>query len=172
MSEFKLKNTIDEGTKIMFWKHQLCVWLSIPKFYSHFTKVTRKCQCFGCIVEPGGNVIIYTEQIFIANTVVTLIWLRNRSANNETIMSILTLTYWILCPGVEFGCDDGCCNAGTNISCPCSFLINTVPGGIWTPGGSVIVPWNKHRQDEVHVKAFVAKKPLNFSYIVYLKTDW
>ena len=45
------KNTIDEGTK-MFWKYQLAVWLSIQNSYSHFTKVTRKCKCFGRIVEP------------------------------------------------------------------------------------------------------------------------
>ena len=51
MSELKLKNTIGEGTK-MFWKYQLAVWLSIQNFYSHFTKVTRKCECFGRIVEP------------------------------------------------------------------------------------------------------------------------
>jgi hypothetical protein len=51
MSEFKLKNTIGEGTK-MYWKYQLTIWLSIQNFYSHFTKVTRKCECFGHIVEP------------------------------------------------------------------------------------------------------------------------
>jgi len=51
MSGLKLKNTIGEGTK-MFWKYQLAVWLSIQNFYSHFTKVTRKCMCFGRIVEP------------------------------------------------------------------------------------------------------------------------
>ena len=33
-------------------KYQLAIWLSIRNFYSHFTKVTRKCECFGCIVEP------------------------------------------------------------------------------------------------------------------------
>ena len=36
----------------MFRKYQLTVWLSIQDFYSHFTEVTRKCECFGCIVEP------------------------------------------------------------------------------------------------------------------------
>ena len=49
--EFKLKNNIGEGMK-MFWKYQLAVWLSIRNFYSHFTTVTSKCECFGRIVEP------------------------------------------------------------------------------------------------------------------------
>ena len=53
MSEFKLKNTIGEGTKI-FWKYQLTVWLSIQNLYLHFTKVTRKwvfwshCRALWC----------------------------------------------------------------------------------------------------------------------------
>jgi hypothetical protein len=34
----------------MFRKYQLAVWLSIQNFYSHFTKVTRICECFGRIV--------------------------------------------------------------------------------------------------------------------------
>ena len=29
----------------MFWKYQLVVWRSIQNFYSHFTKITRKCEC-------------------------------------------------------------------------------------------------------------------------------
>jgi hypothetical protein len=45
------KKNIGEGMK-MFRKYQLTVWLSIQHFYSHFTKVTRKCECFGRIVEP------------------------------------------------------------------------------------------------------------------------
>jgi hypothetical protein len=28
------------------------IWRSIPNFYSHFTKVPLKCECFGCSVEP------------------------------------------------------------------------------------------------------------------------
>jgi hypothetical protein len=52
--EFNLKNTIGEGLK-MFWKYQLTVWLSIHNFYLHFTKVTRKCECFGRIVEPCNS---------------------------------------------------------------------------------------------------------------------
>ena len=36
----------------MFWKYQLAVWLSMQNLYSHFAKVTRKCECFGRIVEP------------------------------------------------------------------------------------------------------------------------
>ena len=40
----------------MFRKYQLAVWLSIQNFYSHFTKITRKCKCFGCIVEPCAHV--------------------------------------------------------------------------------------------------------------------
>jgi hypothetical protein len=48
------KNTIGEGIK-MFWKYQLTVWLSIHNFYLHFTKVTRKCECFGRIVEPCNS---------------------------------------------------------------------------------------------------------------------
>jgi len=36
----------------MFRKYQLAVWRSIQNFYSHFTKVTRKCECFRHIVEP------------------------------------------------------------------------------------------------------------------------
>ena len=31
---------------------KLAIWLSIQNLYSHFTKVTRKCECFGHIVEP------------------------------------------------------------------------------------------------------------------------
>jgi hypothetical protein len=31
------------------------VWLSIHNFYLHFTKVTRKCECFGRIVEPCNS---------------------------------------------------------------------------------------------------------------------
>ena len=50
-SEFKLKKNIGEGMK-MFRKYQLADWLSIWNFYSHFIKVTRKCECFGRIVEP------------------------------------------------------------------------------------------------------------------------
>ena len=42
---------IDEGTKI-FRIYKLAVWRSIQTFYSHFTKVTRKCGCFGHSVEP------------------------------------------------------------------------------------------------------------------------
>jgi hypothetical protein len=44
------KKNIGEEMK-MFRKYQLTVWLSIRNFYSHFTKVTRKCECFGRIVE-------------------------------------------------------------------------------------------------------------------------
>ena len=36
----------------MFRKYELAVWLSIQNLYSHFTKVTRKCECFGRIVKP------------------------------------------------------------------------------------------------------------------------
>jgi hypothetical protein len=36
----------------MFRKYQLAIWLSIQNFYSHFTKLIRKCEYFGCIVEP------------------------------------------------------------------------------------------------------------------------
>ena len=36
----------------MFRKYQLASWQSIQNFYSHFTKVTRKCECFNRIVEP------------------------------------------------------------------------------------------------------------------------
>jgi hypothetical protein len=32
--------------------YKLAVWLSIQNFHSHFTKVARKCECFGRIVEP------------------------------------------------------------------------------------------------------------------------
>jgi hypothetical protein len=42
---------IGEGMK-KFRKYQLAVWLSIQNFYSHFTTVTRRCECFGRIVEP------------------------------------------------------------------------------------------------------------------------
>ena len=48
---FKMKSTIGDGMK-MFRKYQLAVWRSIQNFYSHFTKVTRKCECFSHIVEP------------------------------------------------------------------------------------------------------------------------
>ena len=43
---------IGDGTK-NFWKYQLAVWLSIQNFYSHFTKVTRKCESFGRNVEAS-----------------------------------------------------------------------------------------------------------------------
>ena len=56
MSEFILKNTIGEGRK-MFRIYQLAVWLSIQNFYLHFAKVTRKCECFGHIVEPCTDVV-------------------------------------------------------------------------------------------------------------------
>jgi len=46
-----MKNTIGDGMK-MFRKYQLAVWRSIQNFYSHFTKVTRKCEYFSRIVEP------------------------------------------------------------------------------------------------------------------------
>jgi len=46
-----MKNTIGDGMK-MFWKNQLAMWRSIQNIYSHFTKVTRKCECFSHIVEP------------------------------------------------------------------------------------------------------------------------
>jgi hypothetical protein len=42
LSNFKMKNTIDNGMK-MFWKYQLTVCRSIQNFYSHFTRVTRPC---------------------------------------------------------------------------------------------------------------------------------
>ena len=45
-----------------FRKYQLAIWLSIRNFYSHFTKVTRKCECFGRIVEPC-IMISYTYNI-------------------------------------------------------------------------------------------------------------
>jgi hypothetical protein len=48
-SELKLENMIGDGTKI-FWIYKLAVWLSIWNFYSHLTKVTRKCDCYGRIV--------------------------------------------------------------------------------------------------------------------------
>jgi len=41
---------IGDGTK-NFRKYQLAIWLSIQNFYSHFTKVTRKCECFGRNIE-------------------------------------------------------------------------------------------------------------------------
>jgi hypothetical protein len=50
-SEFELKKYIFERMK-MFRKYQLAIWLSIQNFCSHFTKVTRKCKCFGRILEP------------------------------------------------------------------------------------------------------------------------
>jgi hypothetical protein len=50
-SDFKMKNTIGDGMK-MFRKCQLTVWRSIQNFYSHFTKVTCKCECFSRSVEP------------------------------------------------------------------------------------------------------------------------
>jgi hypothetical protein len=46
-----MKITIGDRMK-MFRKYQLAVWRSIQNFYSHFTKVTRKCECFSRIVEP------------------------------------------------------------------------------------------------------------------------
>ena len=46
----------------MFRKCQLVIWLSMRNFYSHFTKVTRKCECFGCILEPS-IMISYTYHI-------------------------------------------------------------------------------------------------------------
>ena len=51
----------------MFRKYQLAIWLSIQNFYSHFTKVTRKCECFGRIVEPRTNIIYkpYTYNILM-----------------------------------------------------------------------------------------------------------
>jgi hypothetical protein len=49
-SEFKLKKNIGEGMK-MFGKYQFAIWLLIRNFYSHFEKVTHKCECFGRIVE-------------------------------------------------------------------------------------------------------------------------
>ena len=49
---------IGEGMR-MFRKYQLDIWLSIRNFYTHFTKVTRKCECFGRIVEPCIMIISY-----------------------------------------------------------------------------------------------------------------
>jgi hypothetical protein len=53
-----------EGMK-MFWKYQLAVWLSIRNFYSHFTKVTRKCECYGCIVEHWNEWICIQLKLFL-----------------------------------------------------------------------------------------------------------
>jgi hypothetical protein len=56
---------IGEGMKI-FRIYKLAVWLSIQNFYSHFTKVTRKCECFGRIVEPchiRGECCIITTKL-------------------------------------------------------------------------------------------------------------
>ena len=65
-----MKNIIGEGKK-MIRKFQLAAWLSIYNFYSHFTKVTRKCKCFGHIVEP---------------------WLRNQT--NHQYHSEITWNWW------------------------------------------------------------------------------
>jgi hypothetical protein len=61
-----MKNTIGDGMK-MFRKYQLAIWRSIQNFYSHFTKVTHKCECFSRIVEPCTHTKIneqaqYTSQ--------------------------------------------------------------------------------------------------------------
>ena len=45
------KKNIGEEMK-MFQKYQLAVWLSIRNFYSHFTKGTRKCECFCSHCRP------------------------------------------------------------------------------------------------------------------------
>ena len=49
---YTLKDQIINVATKFFCKYQLTVWLSIQNFYSHFTKVTRKWECFGQIVEP------------------------------------------------------------------------------------------------------------------------
>jgi hypothetical protein len=49
-----MKNTIGDGMK-MFRKYQLAAWRSIQNFYSNFTKVTCRCECFNCIVEPWNR---------------------------------------------------------------------------------------------------------------------
>jgi len=88
MSEFKLKNTIGEETK-MFWKYQLAVWLSMQNFYSHFTKVTRKCECFGRIVEPCIDTWIYTSMIIclyhVCCLIVVIFVCKNQKENLEII---------------------------------------------------------------------------------------
>jgi hypothetical protein len=79
MLEFKLKNTIGEETK-MFWKYQLAVWLSMQNFYSHFTEVTRNCECFGRIVEswhvPYLNLLMVGFMVFNAtfNNISVILW--------------------------------------------------------------------------------------------------
>ena len=55
------------------YKYQLAVWLSIRYFYSHFIKVTRKCECFGRLVDAIKKFHIQTvkqrhRKIYIYDT--------------------------------------------------------------------------------------------------------
>jgi hypothetical protein len=46
--------------------YKLAVWRSIQNFYSHFTKVNRKCECFGRSVEPSPRFLC--RQTFFSPT--------------------------------------------------------------------------------------------------------
>ena len=49
---------------VMEWKCSENIWRSIHNFYLHFTKVTRKCECFSRIVEPWSRPInLLTQSI-------------------------------------------------------------------------------------------------------------
>jgi hypothetical protein len=91
-SDIKMKNTIGDGME-MFWKYQLTVLRSIQNFYSHFTKVTRKCASFSHIVEPWKKYIFHCQLLFI---LFFLGWNRFSWRWNNRL--------WRLCPISRRGC--------------------------------------------------------------------
>ena len=80
-SEVKFKNMIGEVTK-NFRIYLLAVWRSIQNFYSNFTKVTCKCECFGRSVHPCYSKVAVKTQ------------------DNNTLLNFQYL-YMLAC-----GCDD------------------------------------------------------------------
>ena len=62
-------------TSILNWKYQITVWLSKRKFYSHFTKVTCKCECFDCIVEPCYYMFTNTKMQNLLKSQITMLYM-------------------------------------------------------------------------------------------------
>ena len=70
----------------MFRKCQIC--------YSHFTKVTRKCECFGRIVEPWTTFLF---QFSFASEQLRRTIIETLATNNYQRLKIVHIFRWILC---------------------------------------------------------------------------
>ena len=88
-----------------FRKYQLTVWISMQNFYSHFIKVTRKCECFGRNVEPCNDYKIgmyatikrknndCTLLYFLYNITYTM-YMRHTVGRSTTFNNISVISWW------------------------------------------------------------------------------